>query len=151
MRITTYTTRLDGDRITGLVKESAKNYEGSRIMDSPESAAAIFESVFDLSNRTQELFCMAALGGGREVKGVFEITRGTLTSSLVHPREVFAPAMLAGAASIIVVHNHPSGFLNISEQDREVSRTIKQAGELLGIRLDDHLVIGADGSFASAM
>ena len=70
-------------------------------------------------------------------------------SSLVHPREVFAPAIEDRAASIIIAHNHPSGVLEVSEQDREVTKRIRQAGELLGIRLDDHLIV-AEGNCVSA-
>jgi len=70
-------------------------------------------------------------------------------SSLVHPREVFQRAILSGAASIIIAHNHPSGNLQISEQDREVTRRIRKAGDLLGIRLDDHIIVG-NGDFVSA-
>ena len=86
---------------------------------------------------------------GQLLAGVFTVMVGTLMSSLVHPREVFSRAILAGAASIIIAHNHPSGSLSISENDREVTRRIRQAGEILGIRLDDHVIV-ADGSFVSA-
>ena len=110
----------------------------------------MMESVFEASKLTEERLWLIALNGARKVAGLFEVSRGTLMSSLVHPREVFQRAILAGAASIIIVHNHPSGTLNISEEDREVTRTIKAAGELLGIGLDDHLII-ADGTFISAM
>ena len=150
-KIFKYTTMLNENRISKLVKEKCIEYDHGAVIDSAEAAAGVLETVFKLSKRPQELFCMLALGSGREVKGVFELTKGTLTSSLVHPREVFAPAMLAGAASIIIGHNHPSGKLSISAQDKEVSRTIKQAGELLGIRLDDHIVIGINGNYVSAM
>ena len=71
-------------------------------------------------------------------------------SSLVHPREVFQRAILSGAASIIIAHNHPSGELDISEQDEEVNKRIKQAREILGIKLDDHIIIG-NGDYVSAI
>ena len=148
--ITQYTTMLDENRVTKIVKERSVEYGHGAIVDSPESAANVFEVVFKMSQRPQELFCMIALGGAREVKGVFEITRGTVNSSMVHPREVFAPAMLAGAASIIIGHNHPSGHLRLSPQDKEVSSAIKKAGEIVGITLDDHIVC-ANGDFVSAM
>jgi len=70
-------------------------------------------------------------------------------SSLVHPREVFSPAIEDRAASIIIGHNHPSGMLDISEQDKDVTKRIRTAGELLGIRLDDHIIV-AGGDFVSA-
>ena len=63
--------------------------------------------------------------------------------------EVFSRAILAGAASIIIAHNHPSGTLAVSKSDREVTRRIRQAGDIIGIRLDDHVIV-ADGGFISA-
>ena len=92
---------------------------------------------------------MLTLDGARRLINCRTITIGTLMSSLVHPREVFAPAIEDRAASIIIGHNHPSGMLDISEQDREVTRRIKLAGDLLGINLDDHLIV-AESSYVSA-
>ncbi|MFK5954981.1 MAG: DNA repair protein RadC [Planctomycetota bacterium] len=77
-----------------------------------------------------------------------EISRGTLSSSLVHPREVFAPALSRRAAAILVAHNHPSGDPQPSADDRTTTRRLQRAGRLLGIELLDHVVIGA-GSFLS--
>ena len=88
---------------------------------------------------------MITLDGARRLIGKHEISRGTLTTSLVHPREIFFPAIEDRAASIIIAHNHPSGMLTISEQDREVTKRIKDAGDLLGIPLDDHLIITETG------
>ena len=119
----------------------------SPVIDSPETAARELSFIRD---KKQEHFVLLTLDGARRLINTRTITIGTLTSSLVHPREVFSPAIEDRAASIIIGHNHPSGMLNISEQDREVSRCIKQAGELLGILLDDHIVVAGDG-FASAM
>jgi DNA repair protein radC len=72
------------------------------------------------------------------------VTIGTLTASLVHPREVFADAIADRAASIIVAHNHPSGSLEASRADKEVTNRLRQAGELLGISLVDHIIITKD-------
>ena len=150
MRINIYQTRFGEDKSISLVKESSGNYPEFQCVDSPENCAKMMESVFEASKLTEERFWLIALNGARKDAGLFEVSRGTLMSSLVHPREVFQRAILAGAASIIIVHNHPSGTLHISEQDREVTRKIKAAGELLGIELDDHLII-AEGDFISAM
>ena len=92
---------------------------------------------------------MLTLDGARRLIDKRTITVGTLMSSLVHPREVFAPAIEDRAASIIIGHNHPSGMLDVSEQDREVTRRIREAGNILGIRLDDHIIV-AGGEFTSA-
>jgi len=117
------------------------------LIDSPEKAAEQFNFI---RNRKQEHFALITLNGARRLINPHVITIGTLTASLVHPREVFSVAIEERAASIIIAHNHPSGVLDISEDDREVSSRIKQAGELLGIRLDDHIVVAGD-DFVSAM
>jgi DNA repair protein RadC len=70
-------------------------------------------------------------------------------SSLVHPREVFSLAIEDRAASIIIGHNHPSGLLEVSAQDREVTRRLRKAGDIVGIRLDDHIIVAGD-EFISA-
>ena len=119
-----------------LVKQTAP------LIDSPEKAA---EQVDFIRNKKQEHFVMLTLDGARRLINCRTITIGTLMSSLVHPREVFAPAIEDRAASIIIAHNHPSGMLDISEQDREVTKRIKMAGEMLGIKLDDHLVVAECG------
>ena len=67
--------------------------------------------------------------------------KGTLTQSLVHPREVFALAVEDRAASIIIAHNHPSGCLSVSAHDRKVTDIIKKAGEIMNIPMDDHLIV----------
>jgi DNA repair protein RadC len=77
------------------------------------------------------------------------VTRGILDASLIHPREVFRPAILASAAAVILVHNHPSGDPSPSPEDRLVSTQMEEAGRTLGIRVLDHVVLG-DRGWASA-
>lgn len=76
------------------------------------------------------------------------VTRGTLTSSLVHPREVFRPAIVAGAAAIILAHNHPSGDPTPSADDRMATDQLVAAGALLDIPVHDHVILGA-GRYSS--
>ena len=116
------------------------------LLDTPEKAAEQLDFIRD---KKQEYFILMTLDGARRLINTHTVTIGTLMSSLVHPREVFALAIEDRAASIIIAHNHPSGMLEISEQDREVTRRIRQAGELLGIRLDDHIIV-AGNAFISA-
>ncbi len=77
-----------------------------------------------------------------------EVSRGSLNQSLVHPREVFAPALREAAAAILVVHNHPSGDPRPSREDHEVTRRLARAGEILGVPLLDHVIV-ADRGFVS--
>lgn len=76
------------------------------------------------------------------------VSEGTLTASLVHPREVFGPAIREAAAAIIVLHNHPSGDPQPSPEDHEVTRRLKDNGKMLGIPLLDHLILGKEGYFS---
>ena len=121
--------------------------QNAPLIDTPEKAAEQLDFIRD---KKQEHFVVMTLNGARRLINKRIVTIGTLNSSQVHPREVFAPALEDRAASIIIAHNHPSGTFDISEQDREVSKRIKEAGELMGIRLDDHIIIAGDG-FVSAM
>ena len=96
----------------------------------------------------REVFIALLLDVQNRLKGEALVSIGTLTSSLVHPREVFSQAISQGAAAIIVAHNHPSGDPDPSQADREVTRRLIRAGQLVGIPLLDHVVIGR-GRFSS--
>jgi DNA repair protein RadC len=96
----------------------------------------------------REHFWRIALDARSNVLGYETVSIGTISASLVHPREVFKGAILSNAAAIIVAHNHPSQDTSPSPEDKEVTRRIQKAGELLGIPLFDHLVLG-DRSFFS--
>lgn len=119
----------------------------SPIINSPAIAAEQLDYIRD---KKQEYFIVMTLDGARRLISNKVLTIGTLQSSLVHPREVFALAVEDRAASIIIAHNHPSGMLDVSEQDKEVTKRIKQAGELMGIQLDDHIIV-AGSSYVSAI
>jgi len=116
------------------------------LIDSPEKVA---EQLSNIKNKKQEYFVLLTLNGARRLINNRIITIGTLMASLVHPREVFAYAIEDRAASIIIAHNHPSGMLDISDSDREVTKRIRQAGEIIGIRLDDHIIV-TENDFISA-
>jgi DNA repair protein RadC len=100
----------------------------------------------------QEEFRILMLDTRHAVIAELSITRGTLDASLVHAREVFRPAIVQSAAAIVLVHNHPSGDPAPSSLDIEVTRQLASAGEMLGIPVLDHVVIGASGysSFVEA-
>lgn len=117
------------------------------IINSIEKAA---EQLAFIKDKKQEHFVMLTLDGARRLIKTHTISVGTLTSSLVHPREVFAPAIEDRANSIIIAHNHPSGSLFVGKKDKEVSQRIKDAGDLLGIKLDEHIIIAGD-DFVSAL
>lgn len=76
------------------------------------------------------------------------ISIGTLTASLAHPREIFAPAIGKAAAGVILVHNHPSGDPSPSEEDTRLTKRISQAGHIMGIDLLDHLIVATNGAYS---
>ena len=79
---------------------------------------------------------------------IADVSAGTLTNTLVHPREVFEPAIRCGAAHIIAAHNHPSGDPAPSAEDHRLTRQLKEAGALLGIPVTDHVILGGDAFFS---
>jgi len=117
------------------------------IIDNAEKAAAQVEFI---RNMKQEHFILLTLDGARRLIRTHTVSVGTINATLVHPREIFAPAIEDRANSIVIAHNHPSGSLNIGNKDKEVTKRIKDVGELLGIKLDDHIII-AGNSYVSAM
>ena len=112
------------------------------IIDSPEMAV---DQLVDIRDKKQEYFVCLTLDGANRLIAKRIITIGTLTASLVHPREVFAEAISDRAASIIVAHNHPSGTLTASSADSEVTQRLEEAGAVLGIKLVDHLIVSSSG------
>jgi len=105
----------------------------------------ILPLVAHLREKRQEHFICIALNGAGEVLGNRVITVGLLNHSLVHPREVFADAITDRAASVICVHNHPSGSLEPSSQDIAITTQLKEAGSILGIQLVDHIIVTRSG------
>jgi DNA repair protein RadC len=98
----------------------------------------------------RETFWVLLLDGRYRLRDELRVSEGTLTAALVHPREVFGPALRAGAAAVILVHNHPSGDPAPSAEDVDLTRRLVQAGELMGITVLDHVIV-AQAGWASVM
>lgn len=105
----------------------------------PEDAA---EFLHPLKHAAEEHFVTLHLNTRHEVIGVHEVSHGTISSSLVHPREVFKAAILSNAYAILVCHNHPSGSSILpSKEDIDTTKQLLRAGDLLGISIVDHLIV----------
>ncbi len=116
---------------------------------SMRSALRVFEEVGPrLRGLEQETFLALLLDGKHRLLRTVRVSEGTLTTSLVHPREVFRTAVRESAAAVIAVHNHPSGDPEPSQEDAEVTRRLREAGVLLGIPLLDHVIVG-EGTYVS--
>ena len=107
--------------------------------------ARIFEIVRHYGDRLQEHFLEIMLNGAHELMGVNVVTVGLVNRTLVHPREVFSEPLKLRATAIVLAHNHPSGNLEPSPDDLEVTLRIKRAGILLGIEVLDHIIFSSDG------
>ena len=126
---------------------------GARVASEPRSTSACFKAPADAGryllprygSRPVEVFGTLALDVRHRLKRETVVSTGCLTSSLVHPREVFQEAVLARAAALIVFHNHPSGDPEPSAEDLALTRRLSAAGALMGIELLDHVIVGAAG------
>jgi DNA repair protein RadC len=129
---------------------------GRRWVSEPIERGQPFRSPLDvqrhyeprLRGRDRESFHVVMLDGRHRLMLTEEVSVGTLTASLVHPREVFRQAIRSGAAAILLVHNHPSGDPSPSAEDRAVTRRLRAAGELVGIRVVDHVIVGEEGYYS---
>jgi len=112
-------------------------------VDSPEAAAALLRP--HLLDKQKEHFVALLLDSRHHLIRMSPIAVGSLSATLVHPRELFKEAIAASAAAVIIAHNHPSGDPEPSEHDVELTRRLVEAGALLGIEVMDHLILGTDG------
>ena len=142
-RLTKYKTRLTENKRVILEKEASMNYPGeSFIIKSPEDVAILGRNYMRIHEEPEEHLHMVCMNTKNRVLGVFEISHGTVNSSIVGVREIFQKALLANSVSIILMHNHPSGSADPSREDIAVTKKVAEAGVLLGVELLDHIVIG---------
>ena len=112
------------------------------------SANDVYRELQEYSNKRQEYFLAITLDGASHIIQKRIISIGTLNQSLVHPREVFSDAIADRAAGIIIAHNHPSGQLTPSIEDKRVTKRLKEVGSIMGIELLDHVILSKDGYFS---
>ncbi len=101
-----------------------------------------------LADRKQEHFICISLNGANEVIAVRTVSVGLVNQTQVHPREVFADPITDRAAAVIVAHNHPSGSLSPSSEDKEITQRLRESGSILGIKLLDHIIFNRKGYFS---
>ena len=118
---------------------------GRPVISSPADVERLLRG--RIANLDRENFVVVLLNTKNEVIETSTVSVGTLGASLVHPREVFKPAVRASAASVILAHNHPSGKVEPSREDREVTKRLGAAADILGIEVLDHVIVG-DGYFS---
>ena len=129
-----------------LVREGSILYQTRRI-SSPKDAVGIGQQFLEDADREQVIVC--CLDTKNQPLSISVVSMGILNSSLIHPREIFKTAILTNAASLILYHNHPSGETEPSTEDINITMRIKEAGDLIGIELIDHIIIGSEGRYLS--
>jgi DNA repair protein RadC len=127
-----------------LVKEKVGRYELPRETKSPEEAYKAITAITSVEQEAQEVFGVLLMNTKHKIVAVHEVSRGTLSASMVHPREVFKLAVLHNAAAIICFHNHPSGDPEPSKEDIEITKRLVEAGKIMGIEILDHIIVGDD-------
>jgi len=125
-----------------LVKEKWVSYEGPSRVGSSEAAVQLFRA--RIGNSDRENFVVILLDAKNKPLGIQTVSIGSLTAAIVHPREVFKAAIVSNAAAVVAGHNHPSGDPTPSREDLEITKRLKESGELLGIGFLDHVILGDD-------
>ena len=123
-----------------MIKEDTVEY--SNTIKSPADVAALARDVLEMHEMAEENFIILCLNTKNKIAGVHTISIGSLNASIVHPREVFKVALLNNANGIICLHNHPSGDPEPSREDIEITHRLVNAGNILGINVLDHVIIG---------
>lgn len=146
MRVIKYKTKLTEKQRVVLEKEvSVYCPEVDRKMNGPEKIVKLAREYLRMHELPEEYMYMVCMNTKLDMTGVFEISHGNVNSSVVGTREVFQKALLANAVSVVFIHNHPSGDSTPSREDVKVTERLKEAGNILGIDVLDHIIIGRPG------
>lgn len=132
-----------------MVKEKAIRYELESSINNPREVAEMLQKVTGMQDAPEEQFWMICMDTKNKIVGLHLVSQGTLNSALVHPREVFKRALLNNASSIVLAHNHPSGNPQPSQQDVDLTNRLVQVGDLVGITIMDHIILGDAGRYLS--
>lgn len=130
-----------------LVREGTRRFDHLPALDTADDAALAAREY--LRDEDREHFAVLMVDTRNKLVGIHTVSVGTISQTVVGPREVFRAAILMNAASIVVAHNHPSGHLEPSPEDIVVTRKLAHVGDLLDIPLLDHVIVGPGESFAS--
>ena len=127
-----------------MVREEVQRLKIDRIT----SASDVYALLHEYASKEKEYFLLVTLDGASKVIEKRVIHIGTLNQSLVHPREIFKPSIMDGAAGIIISHNHPSGPIEESRADIQITQRLKEVAKLVGIELLDHVIISSQGYYS---
>lgn len=143
MRITQYKTVLTEERKVKLEKEKSKNCPMiDSTINSPDKVLSVARDFLRMHEDSEEHAYMLCLNTKLVLTSVFQISHGTVNSAMMGAREIFQKALLANAVHIVVLHNHPSGDCNPSIEDIKVTERLVKAGDIVGVSVMDHVIIG---------
>jgi DNA repair protein RadC len=128
-----------GDKVERITAENGR-------IDSPRKVHHFLMPI--MAGATVESFYVVYLNNKNEIQGYSEVSRGTVSETIIHPREVFKGAILANASGIVISHNHPSGTLEPSREDIATTARIKEAGIVIGIHVLDHVICTESGYYS---
>ena len=126
------------------IREVKQPYKRHKLQPKITSAEIVAEQLAEYKECTREHFILLTLDGASRIINTRVISIGTINQSLVHPREVYRPAIEDNAVGIIIAHNHPSGQLEASLEDKRVTKRLKEVGAVIGIELLDHVILTTD-------
>lgn len=150
MTVYEYNVRLNELRLP-ILREGAKyNIDARLSFNNPEKVRNLASEILDLENAAEEYCYVLALDNKCKLKGLYEVGHGTIEASIVDVRGIFQKALFLGASKIILMHNHPSGDPTPSKADISLTERVRNAGEILDIRLLDHIVIGYENYISIA-
>ena len=148
MRLTKLNTRLDSDGRAVVYSEWSKNFpELNGYLTSPENVYELGK-VLKFDSKTGEHLYMFCLNNRNRIVSFFELSSGTVNSTVMDSRSIAQKALLANAVGIILIHNHPSGSIEPSVEDKNITKRLISCGEIIGIEVIDHIIIG-DGMYFS--
>lgn len=126
------------------MRHKVSHQELNMPVDGPGRAAVIFKSI--VGDQPQENFAILLMDNKNKVTGFCVTSVGTVSETIVHPREVFVAAIQGNASSIIIMHNHPSGVLTPSREDIAVTKRLTECGTVLGIPILDHVIVNTENA-----
>ena len=135
---------LSYDELQSVAETIQKEMESRRVSNPTD----ILPFLAKYRTKKQEHFLVLLLDGNHQVMRCVCVTKGTLNRTIIHPREVFYPAIKYHTCAVILAHNHPSGTLEPSEDDKAVVHRMREAGEILGIKVLDHIIFGVTGVYS---
>lgn len=140
--INSYTVMLNDNRVPYLRLDQAIAYNAEREFTSANRIVDVVNACFDLENCAEEHLITVAMDAKCHILGIFKTSHGTISETEANPRNILSRALLCGACTFAVCHNHPSGECEASPEDLNAAQRIREAGNLIGITMCDFIIIG---------